>query len=124
MVGLILGGLWAYQHGAPLWDHAVRMLILLLIVPPMLHRRRTRRRRRLGLEGEPHLSLMRLSVVKVSIVAAALLAAWLLRGRVAGADFWIAGGLTVTVAIVGPLMHRWLIVGGSHATSPRHASRK
>ncbi|MCX4919041.1 hypothetical protein [Streptomyces sp. NBC_00687] len=119
LLGLLMGALWAYQHDASLWEHAVRLLGLLLIVPPLLHRAQARRRRRLGQEDRPRLSLVRLSLGKVGIVACALLAAWLLEDRVAGADHWIAGGLTVVVAVGGPLLHPRLIVGaGCRSVDP------
>ncbi|MFE9687239.1 hypothetical protein [Streptomyces sp. NPDC006285] len=119
ILGLIMGGLWAWHAGAPLWEHAVRLLALLLIGPPLLHRARARRRRRLGLEGEPRLSLVRLTLLKLWLVALALLAAWVLNDRLSGADYWIAGGLTVITTVFGPPAHPHLIV-----TTDRPSSRR
>jgi hypothetical protein len=109
-LGLIMGGIWAANHGAPLWEHVVKLLILTLAVPPLLHVVRTRRRRRQGLGEEARLSFPRLIGLKVSLVACALIAAWLLGDRVTGADFLIAGGLGLTVALLGPRLHARLLI--------------
>ncbi|WP_405771913.1 hypothetical protein OHU34_42530 [Streptomyces sp. NBC_00080] len=120
VLGVLMGGLWAVNHGASLWEHTERLLLVALIVPPLLERLRMRRRRRLGLEGEPRVSLLRLTLLKVGVVALALAATWLLRGHVAGADYWTAAGMAVLVAVVGPVLHPSMIVRESR--SPRHAT--
>ncbi|WP_331739553.1 hypothetical protein OG613_43980 (plasmid) [Streptomyces sp. NBC_00015] len=111
VLGVLMGGLWAVNHGATLWEHTSRLLLIALTVPPLMERVRMRRRRRLGRHGEPRVSLLRLTLLKLGVVALALAATWLLRDQVAGADYWTAAGMAVLVAVAGPLLHPHMIVG-------------
>ncbi|MEU4656119.1 hypothetical protein AB0G32_19580 [Streptomyces sp. NPDC023723] len=119
ILGLLMGGLWAYNHGESLWEHTERLLLVVLIVPPLLERARTRRRRRLGREGEPQVSLVRLILLKLGVVGAALVATAALRGTVDQIDYWTAAGMTVLVAVIGPALHPWMI----SSTGARAADR-
>ncbi|MFF7331866.1 hypothetical protein ACIQU5_34025 [Streptomyces sp. NPDC090306] len=111
LLGLLMGGLWAYNHGASLWEHAERLLLIILVVAPLLERARTRRRRREGREGELHVSLPRLILLKLGVVALALVVTAALRGRVDEIDYWVAAGMAVVVSVVGPALHPWMVVG-------------
>ncbi|MFE9687215.1 hypothetical protein [Streptomyces sp. NPDC006285] len=109
VLGLLMGGLWAYNHGDSLWEHTERLLLVVVTVPPLLERVRTRRRRRLGREGEPHVSMWRLTLLKLGVVALALIATCLLRERVPDADYWTAAGMALFVSVAGPALHPWMI---------------
>ncbi|WP_420309187.1 hypothetical protein ACOB87_00230 [Streptomyces sp. YS-B37] len=109
-LGLLMGGLWAYNHGASLWEHTERLLLIALFVPPLLERLRISRRRRLGRESEPRVSLLRLTLLKLAVVALALVATWLLREEVATADYWTAAGMALVVAAAGPALHPYMII--------------
>lgn len=107
LAGVILGGLWALQHGESLWEHAVRVGILLFVVAPV---GMWLLRRRQGPDGSPFggVRLGRLMVAKGTLLVAALAASALLRPVMSGADYVVAVGLFATVRLAGPAMLPWL----------------
>ncbi|MCX4919032.1 hypothetical protein [Streptomyces sp. NBC_00687] len=123
VLGLLMGGLWAYNHGASLWEHTERLLLIALVVPPLLERLRIGRRRRLGRESEPRVSLLRLTLLKLAVVALALVATSLLREKVATADYWAAGGMALVVAAVGPALHPYMIVRPNRSSASQSLHR-
>ncbi|BDM73996.1 hypothetical protein HEK616_74830 (plasmid) [Streptomyces nigrescens] len=123
--GLVLGVTWALNEGTPPWEHAAKLLVLLFVAAPLLHlarRRRAARRadhralHRQAPPHQPHLSFVRLAVAKISLLALALGAAWLLDGRFDHPDLAVAVGLTAVVSILGPLLHRFLLVRAPDAS--------
>ncbi|MWA00633.1 hypothetical protein F8568_009625 [Actinomadura sp. LD22] len=109
MAGLIMGGIWAWNAGEPVWEHALKFGLLLFVGVPLLHlvqKRRTAGRPRPG----PQLSLARAVVAKGVLLAAALVASYLLRSTPHG-DLYVAAGLFVAIAGIGPLLHRHLMAG-------------
>lgn len=110
VAGVILGGLWALQHGESLWEHAVRFGILLFVVAPLgmwlLRRRRV-------LEGSPlgGLHLGRLMVAKGLLLVVALAVSVVLRPLTPAADYLVAAGLFAAVTFLGPLLLPWLLAG-------------
>jgi hypothetical protein len=115
LVGLVMGGIWAWNNGEPLWEHAVKLLVLIMVVPTLIHRLSERRRARFGLEHGPRISLKRLIAAKVSLVVFALAVSLLLRPHLTDADYWVAAGITAAIALIGPLLHPYLIVHPSAA---------
>jgi ABC-type amino acid transport system permease subunit len=106
--GLVMGAIWAWNQGEPLWEHAVKLLVLLFVVAPAAHFALQRRARRENATG-PHLSFPRLVAAKVALVALALGAAWLLRPAMTHADLVIAAGLALTIIAFGPRLHPYLL---------------
>ena len=107
--GLIMGAVWAWNAGEPVWEHALKFGLLLFVGVPLLHlvqKRRTAGRPQAG----PQLSLARAVVAKGVLLAAALVASYLLRSTPHG-DLYVAAGLFVAIAGIGPLLHRHLLTG-------------
>ncbi|MFE2162053.1 hypothetical protein ACFW9M_30125 [Streptomyces lydicus] len=109
VAGLVMGGIWALNQGEPLWEHAAKLLVLLFVAAPLLHLARRRRTARHP-EHRHRLSFVRLAVAKVALIALALGAGWLLDGAMDHPDLAVAAGLTTVVSLVGPLLHRLLLV--------------
>ncbi|HEU5029727.1 MAG TPA: hypothetical protein VFV01_32775 [Spirillospora sp.] len=109
MAGLIMGAVWAWNAGEPVWEHALKFGLLLFVGVPLLHlvqKRRTAGRPQAG----PRLSLGRAVAAKGVLLAAALLASYLLRSTPHG-DLYVAVGLVAAIAGIGPLLHRHLVAG-------------
>ncbi|MBD2894451.1 hypothetical protein amrb99_33760 [Actinomadura sp. RB99] len=107
--GLIMGAVWAWNAGQPLWEHALKFGLLLFVGVPLLHLVQKRRTAGRPQEG-PRLSLARAAAAKGVLLAAALLASYLLRSTPHG-DLYVAAGLFVVIAGLGPLVHRHLMTG-------------
>ncbi|MFE2226649.1 hypothetical protein [Streptomyces kronopolitis] len=107
--GLVMGGIWAWNHGAPLWEHAVKLLVVLFVGAPLLHLARGRRAARRP-PRRFRLSFVRLAAAKVALVALALGASWLLEGSMTDPDLAVAAGLTTVITLLGPFLHRHLMV--------------
>lgn len=99
VTGVVLGGLWAWQAGESVWEHAIRFGILLFVAPLAL--RAVERR-----VGGVRIDTIRLLTAKAALLGGALAASVLL-GRVTGsADYVVAAGIALAVALVGPLVVR------------------
>ncbi|MEV7465647.1 hypothetical protein AB0O20_03900 [Streptomyces kronopolitis] len=109
VAGLVMGGIWAWNHGAPLWEHAVKLLVVLFVGAPLLHLARGRRAARRP-PRRLRLSFVRLAAAKVALVALALGASWLLEGSMTDPDLAVAAGLTTVITLLGPFLHRHLMV--------------
>lgn len=109
MAGLVMGAVWAWNAGEPVWEHALKFGLLLFVGAPLLHLVQKRRTAGRPQEG-PRLSLARAVAAKGVLLAAALLASYLLRSTPHG-DLYVAAGLFVAIAGVGPLVHRHLMTG-------------
>ncbi|MFB4300752.1 hypothetical protein [Actinomadura sp. NTSP31] len=107
--GLIMGAVWAWNAGEPVWEHALKFGLLLFAGVPLLHLVRKRRTAGRPQEG-PRLSLARAVAAKGVLLAAALLASYLLRSTPHG-DLYVAAALAAAIAGIGPLLHRHLVVG-------------
>lgn len=109
VAGLVMGGIWAWNHGAPLWEHAVKLLVVLFVGAPLLHLARSRRAARRPAR-RLRLSFVRLATAKVTLVALALGASWLLEDSMTHPDLAVAAGLATVITLLGPLLHRHLLV--------------
>lgn len=109
VAGLVMGGIWAWNHGAPLWEHAAKLLVVLFVGAPLLHLARGRRAARRPAR-RLQLSFVRLAAAKVALVALALGTSWLLEGSMAHPDLAVAAGLTTVITLLGPFLHRHLLV--------------
>jgi hypothetical protein len=108
-LGLVMGGVWAWNGGTPLWVHAVKLVVLMIIVTTLMRLARRRRARRSGVPAEPRLSLPRTLGAKAALVVAALAANWLLDRWVPHAYLLVGAGLAVIVALLGPRFHPRLL---------------
>ncbi|MBM4791636.1 hypothetical protein HXP44_06055 [Streptomyces sioyaensis] len=109
VAGLVMGGVWAWNQGSPLWEHAVKLLVLLFVAAPLLHRARSRRAARRPAR-RLQLSFVRLAAAKIALVALAIGASWLLEDSMRHPDLAVAAGLTSVITVLGPLLHRYLLV--------------
>jgi hypothetical protein len=108
-LGLLMGGIWAWNGSTPLWVHAVKLVGLMAIVTMLVRLVRQRRAARAGIRAKPQLSVPRVLAVKASLVLAAMIVSWLLDGRVSHAYLVVATGLLVVVALLGPRLHPRLL---------------
>ena len=104
VAGLGIGWIWIRQSGEPLWEHAVRPAILVLIVVPVISALRRRVRRARNLPPPRHLRISRLLAAKLALIAGALGATVLVGMWTSHADTYVALGLVVVVAVVGPIL--------------------
>ncbi|WP_432000941.1 hypothetical protein [Streptomyces sioyaensis] len=109
VAGLVMGGVWAWNQGSPLWEHAVKLLVLMFVAAPLLRRVRSRRAARRPAR-RLQLSFVRLATAKVALVALAIGASWLLEDSMRNPDLAVAAGLTTVITVLGPLLHRYLLV--------------
>ncbi|MGW9045378.1 hypothetical protein ACWGQL_22880 [Streptomyces lydicus] len=117
VAGFAMGGIWALNQGEPLWEHAVKLLGLLFVAAPLLHLARRRRAARQP-ERRHRLSFVRRAVAKVALITLALGAGWLLDGAVDRPDLAVAAGLTTAVSLLGPFLHRLLLVRAPDDAGP------
>ncbi|MDL4819672.1 hypothetical protein [Actinomadura opuntiae] len=104
VAGLVMGGVWAWNAGQPVWEHALKLGLLLFVGAPLLHLAQKRRAARHP-AAAPRVSIVRVAAAKGVLLAAALLASYLLRSTPHG-DLYVAAGLAVAIAGIGPLLHR------------------
>ncbi|MEV5481690.1 MULTISPECIES: hypothetical protein [Streptomyces] len=109
VAGLVMGGVWAWNHDSPLWEHAVKLLVLLFVAAPLLHLARSRRAARRPAHRH-RLSFVRLATAKIALVVLALGASWLLEDSMPHPDLIVAAGLAAVITLLGPLLHRCLLV--------------
>ncbi|MFI1158901.1 hypothetical protein [Streptomyces sioyaensis] len=109
VAGLVMGGVWALNHGSPLWEHAVKLLVLLFVAAPLLHLARGRRAARRPAHRR-RLSFVRLATAKITLVVLALGTSWLLEDLMPHPDLVVAAGLAAVITLLGPLLHRYLLV--------------
>lgn len=101
VTGLVVGGLWALQAGAPLWEHALRLGLLLFVVAPaalwVIGRR-------LGAADRTHVNRLavRALVAKSALLVAALGLSAVLRQVTGSADYLVAAGIALAIAFLGP----------------------
>jgi len=112
LLGLIMGGTWAFQHG-PLWRRAVVMALLTLAAPPVLHWLRSRLAQGRERADRPRASFIRFFGAKAVVVSVAIVATWLLQPVTPGAGLAVGLVLAVTVAALGPILHSRMFVGPS-----------
>jgi hypothetical protein len=123
VAGLVLGLVWAWHAGEPLWEHVLRLVIVVLILAPILHllpqilgvrRTRTRTRARARSVAWP-----RVLAAKVPLIALALLADWGLRHWMTARASGIITGVAMAVAVatLGPVLHTRLFVAAPAAGS-------
>ena len=113
VVGLFIGGLWIAHRDEPTWEHAVRTLAVLLLVPPLVHlllRRWEARRAQQGDAPRERFSIARFAIGKVVLVVAWMVIELVLSHWVADADLIVAAGLTLSAAVLGPMLHHHLMV--------------
>jgi hypothetical protein len=106
VAGVVTGVLWLAHDGSPL-EHAVRLLALMATVMTVswaVHRIAARLGRSL-----PRHPVGRFLLAKVGIVVLALVAATALDGLLADANLWVAVGMGAVVALLGPVLHPWLM---------------
>src|SRR4051812_1039544 len=102
-----MGAVWAFNAGDSALDHAIRFGILLFVIAPLASHAYGRRLRARGL-ARPDVSLPRMLAAKAGLVAAALVTSALLGRWMGGADYVVAAGLAVTIAVAGPALHQRL----------------
>ncbi|MFI6347820.1 hypothetical protein [Streptomyces sp. NPDC050560] len=108
IVGLVMGALWVWHKGEPLWEHALKLLVLLFVVAPLVLGRM--RRKHPPVPGQLTLAYPRLVVAKLVLLVVTLAASALLRDKVDNADLVVAVGMAVVIAVGGPLIHPRLLV--------------
>ena len=109
VAGLIMGSVWAINHGDSVAEHAIRFGFLLFVIAPLLHWLYRRRMRALQ-PDDLHLSFWRLVAAKASLLAVALGASALLTQWTDAADFFVAAGIVAAIAVGGPRLHQRMLV--------------
>lgn len=110
VIGLVIGALWIVHSNEPLWEHAARTLAVLVAVPLLAAPVLAWWRKRRGSTDARHISLVRFVAAKALLVGVALGVDVLLSLWLPGvADFIVAGGLFVAIAVLGPLYHHLLV---------------
>lgn len=112
--GVVLGGLWLAHRGQSPWEHAIRLLGLMAVVMAVSTAAR-HFAARAGKQVRSH-AIGRFLLLKVALVALAVGAGLVLGERIPNADMWIGVGMGVTVAVVGPMVHPWLMRGQHDGT--------
>jgi hypothetical protein len=112
VLGLVIGGIWAYHADEPPWKHAVKLVILLLIFMPTMRLVRGMLAKRIRSARPWRLSWPRLVAGKVTLLVLAFIASWVLQHWLSttATGFAVAAGLVAVVAVAGPLVHRHLII--------------
>ena len=110
VIGLVIGALWIAHRNEPLWEHAARTLAVLVAVPILAAPLLAWWRKRHGSANTRRVSLVRFVAAKALLVGVALGVDVLLSLWLPGvADFVVAGGLFVAIAVLGPLYHHLLV---------------
>jgi len=110
VIGLVVGALWIAHSDEPLWEHAARTLVVLIAVPLLAAPVLAWWRKRRGSTDAQRVSLVRFVAAKALLVGVALGVDVLLSLWLPGvADFVVAGGLFVAIAVLGPLYHHLLV---------------
>jgi uncharacterized membrane protein len=113
VMGLFLGATWVWHENESPWIHALRVVILVVLVAPVIRWVRQRYGNHPGRGMRSGVRLRGWLVAKLVLVVLAvgvelLLEEWL--SRSAAAEI-VALGLSVTVAVAGPLLHERLMTG-------------
>ncbi|MFK0160384.1 hypothetical protein ACIQVK_51070 [Streptomyces sp. NPDC090493] len=108
IIGLALGFVWTAHSAEPPWEHAARTLGLMLVILPVATRLLRRRQERTGVQL-PELRHVNVFAAKIALVAAALGAEWLLDKSTDHADRFVAMGIAVVVASIGPHLTRFFV---------------
>lgn len=109
-IGLVIGALWIVHMNEPLWEHAARTLVVLVAVPLLAAPVLAWWRKRQGSTDTRRISLVRFVAAKAVLVGVALGVDVLLSMWVPGvADYIVATGLFVAIAVLGPLYHHLLV---------------
>lgn len=119
-----MGFLWAAHAAEPAWEHALRTLLVMLAVLPCVALLLRRRRSRSGVRL-PRLRHRNVVAAKIILVAGALGAEWLLTGVTDRASRYVAIGITLVVALLGPHLSRFFVeqpVAGTPQPSARTGS--
>jgi hypothetical protein len=106
VAGVVTAVLWQAHDGSPL-EHALRLLALVAVVMGgswLVHRIAEHRGRAL-----PQHPVGRFLLAKVGIVAVALVAAVALESVFADPNLVVALGMGAVVALLGPVLHPWLM---------------
>lgn len=120
-VSWLVGRLLVPHHADSVRSLVLRLLLLAATVPLQLRIERQRRARGPARTAASRLSLSRIRVAKVGLVLVALGAEWLLQLWTQRADLIVAAGLLVTVALLGPRIHRHL---ASASAGPSRRGRR
>ncbi|MCX2929371.1 hypothetical protein ORI20_03735 [Mycobacterium sp. CVI_P3] len=109
VVGIKFGTLWLAQGTSSPWEHALRLVALMAIVMTVA----TAVRWWAARLGRPvaHHPIGRFLMAKMALVAMAVAAGLALENSVSNVDLWVGLGIAAVVAVVGPLIHPWLING-------------
>lgn len=121
LVGLIMGGTWGLQS-TPLPLRALTMAGMFLAGPPALHWLRSRLTRGQDRSQGPRASLVRFFGAKGLLVVLAFAGTWLLQPITPHAGLYIGLALAATVAVVGPLLHRHMLIHLAQATAGNRAA--
>jgi hypothetical protein len=110
VIGLVIGALWIVHSNEPLWEHAARTLAVLVAVPLLAAPVLAWWRKRRGATDARQLSLVRFVAAKALLVGVALGVDVLLSLWLPGvADYVVAVGLLLAIAVLGPLYHHLLV---------------
>jgi hypothetical protein len=107
VVGVKIGALWLAQGENSPWEHALRLLVLMAVVMAVMTVVRhwaARRGRRVA-----HHPIGRFLLAKLTLVGLAVFAGLALEDSIANVNLWVSAGLAVMVAVVGPIVHPWLV---------------
>ncbi|MET7622502.1 hypothetical protein [Streptomyces sp. NPDC005408] len=108
VIGVVLALIWAARAEDPPWQHALRTLGLMLVILPAATLLLRRKQARTGIQL-PELRHLNIFAAKFLLVAAALGAEWLLQSHTQKAAHYVAIGIAVVVALVGPRLSRFFI---------------
>jgi hypothetical protein len=122
ITGLIMGGMWALNAGEPLLARALKSLLVITTLTVLLHMSRSRRPRGANPADPPRISPPRQFASRAVLILLATVASLLLRPRVTDADDYIAAGMGLTVALLGPSVHRRLLVTQTPASPIRRTT--
>jgi len=118
MAGVFVAVVWLSHRGDSPWVHGIRLLAIMAVVmttTALLRRWAAAKGRRV-----PHHPIGRFLVAKVALVGIGVAAAVLLQETIPQIDIWIAVGMGLLTAGLGPLLHPWL-AKTTTATAPAAA---
>ena len=111
VVGLLLGGIWAWRSEAPLWEHALRLVVVMLVVAPLLRWARTRASNEDSRSYGPTFSARYWLSAKLALIGAGTALQSVLQQVISPtyASLIVGGLLFGFVALGGPAVMTWAV---------------
>lgn len=111
VVGLLLGGTWIWRSQAPLWEHAVRLVVVMLVVAPALSWIRRRARPTSDQPPRSRTHIWYWLGAKLALIVAGSLVQLGLEQAISRTDASLIVGATlfVAVALGGPQLTIWAV---------------